>query len=70
MNATQAMKVYRKGVRIQVGGPNGGGGYFTIEGTSLGMEIARGGRHRKLVLYVKFHGLSSWFPHYVLEPPE
>jgi hypothetical protein len=75
MKATQAMKVYRKGDKVRlVSGVDYAGrqtyAVHTIEGTSLGMEIARGARHRKLVLYVKFHGLPMWYPHYILQPPQ
>jgi hypothetical protein len=41
----------------------------TIVGTSLGMEMSRMGRRRKLVVYVKFWGDTHWYPHYILNPP-
>lgn len=43
----------------------------TITGTALGMETARDGRHRKLVLYVKVRlegGYDKIVPHYDLNP--
>jgi len=47
VTASQALNVFVRGRNIRT--PNG---YGKVEGTSLEMELARGGRHRKLVLRV------------------
>ena len=68
MTATQALRVYTRGRNIRL--PQGN--YGKVEGSSLGMELSRMGRHRKLVLFVKVidvDGISRTYPHYILPIP-
>lgn len=54
MTASQALRAFTRGRNIRT--PDG---YGKVDGTSLVMETARMGRHRKLVLLVRVIGTDN-----------